>query len=356
MAKNNLLKTILGISIGALAITATVSLIQKLNKPGKQPSISITGTYKVNFYRGDEKVFNSQEIKEGECATDPGAPVTTDTKVFKGWMTEGTEGDEQFDFSTPITKDTNLFANFVYAVYFNANGATGTLPEAQEYKTTKKITLPECSLTKTGETFKGWNDGTVTYQAGDNYVVNRTVTFTAMWSNSNYNQGFKITYLPGDHAIENSEERYGNTSALDNSIVLASSTMFKAQDGYVFDKWKNQATNETYEAGTTQYFTSDITLVATWVEATTESGVGAYTADYTAGIYFPNVTDGTYTNGEFYSGEDFNLTFEYVVSGNTITFTIAGTSYSCEIENNAIKTALVINYNGTSYNFGGTTN
>lgn len=353
MAKNKFLKTILGISIGALAITATVSLIQKLNKPGKQPSISIKGTYKVNFYRGDEKVFNSQEIKEGECATDPGAPVTSDTKVFKGWMTED---DKQFDFSTPITKDTNLFANFVYGVYFNANGATGTLPEAQEYKTTKKIVLPECNLTKTGETFKGWNDGTVTYQAGDNYVVNRTVTFTAMWSNSNYNDGFKITYLPGEHAIANSEERYGRTSALDNSIVLASSTMFKAQDGYVFDKWKNQATNETYEAGTTQYFTSDITLVATWVEATTESGVGAYTADYTAGIYFPNVTDGTYTNGEFSSGEDFNLTFEYVVSGKTITFSIAGTSYSCEIENNAIKTALVINYNGTSYNFGGTTN
>lgn len=41
MAKNNLLKTILGISIGALAITATVSLIQKLNKPGDEPSISV---------------------------------------------------------------------------------------------------------------------------------------------------------------------------------------------------------------------------------------------------------------------------------------------------------------------------
>ena len=348
MAKNNLLKTILGISIGALAITATVSLIQKLNKPGKQPSISITGTYKVNFYRGDEKVFNSQEIKEGECATDPGAPVTGDTKVFKYWMTEG---DEQFDFSTPITKDTNLFANFVYAVYFNANGATGTLPEVQEYKTTKRITLPECNLTKTGETFKGWNDGTVTYQAGDTYVVNQTVTFTALWSKTVYNKGFKITYLPGDHGVvaDDSQEYCDYTNLLDNSVVIFDG--FKAQDGYVFDKWKNQATNETYEAGTTQYFTSDTTLVATWVEATTESGVGAYTSDYTAGIYFPNVTDGTYTNGEFYSGEDFNLTFEYVVSGNTITFSIAGTSYSCEFESGAIKTSMIINYNGVAYNF-----
>ena len=41
MAKNKFLKTILGLSIGALAITATVSLIQKINKPGKEPSISV---------------------------------------------------------------------------------------------------------------------------------------------------------------------------------------------------------------------------------------------------------------------------------------------------------------------------
>lgn len=41
MAKNNLLKTILGISIGALAITATVSLIKNVNKPGNEPSISV---------------------------------------------------------------------------------------------------------------------------------------------------------------------------------------------------------------------------------------------------------------------------------------------------------------------------
>lgn|GEM_PF-4927529 len=41
MAKNKFLKTILGLSIGALAITATVSLIQKINKPGDEPSISV---------------------------------------------------------------------------------------------------------------------------------------------------------------------------------------------------------------------------------------------------------------------------------------------------------------------------
>ena len=45
-----------------------------------------------------EKVLESQEVNEGECATNPGAPATSDTKVFKYWMDEN---DVEFDFSTP---------------------------------------------------------------------------------------------------------------------------------------------------------------------------------------------------------------------------------------------------------------
>lgn len=41
MAKNNLLNTIFYVALASLAITATVSLIQKLNKPGNEPSISV---------------------------------------------------------------------------------------------------------------------------------------------------------------------------------------------------------------------------------------------------------------------------------------------------------------------------
>lgn len=48
MAKNNLLKTILGISIGALAITATVSIIKNINKPGNDPSITTPVEPEVN--------------------------------------------------------------------------------------------------------------------------------------------------------------------------------------------------------------------------------------------------------------------------------------------------------------------
>lgn len=393
---------------------------EETSKPSTSTSTApIVNKYKVNFYRGDEKVLESQEVNEGECATNPGAPATSDTKVFKYWMDEN---DVEFDFSTPITKETNLYAYFVFVVKYEAGGATGALPANEEYKTTKRITLPSCNLTKDGFTFagwsdgtnkympgdlylvstsitfvatwtevipstqyivtfdanggigqvpasqsyesetsitlpsssltkdgfafSGWNDGTSTYKAGATYVVNKSVTFIAVWSTVP-TKGPKITYKPGDHGKGNDIIDYAN--AEDYSIIIRSANTFEAEEGYVFDKWVKEGTSQSYETGSLQYFTSATTLVATWVQA----GLVAYSSDQTAGLSFPNVSkDGSYS-GAFFFGDGFDISFDYVVSGNTLTFTIAGVNYSCEFENYTIK-SLIINYNGKAYNFGTT--
>ena len=317
---------------------------EETSKPSTSTSTTpIVNKYKVNFYRGDEKVLESQEVNEGECATNPGAPATSDTKVFKYWMDEN---DVEFDFSTPITKETNLYAYFVFVVKYEAGGATGTLPANEEYKTTKRITLPSCNLTKDGFTFSGWNDGTSTYKAGATYVVNKSVTFIAVWS-AVPTKGPKVTYKPGDHGKGNDIIDYAN--AEDYSIIIRSANTFEAEEGYVFDKWVKEGTSQSYETGSLQYFTSATTLVATWVQA----GLVAYSSDYLAGLSFPNVSkDGSYS-GAFFFGDGFDISFDYVVSGNTLTFTIAGVNYSCEFENYTIK-SLTINYKGKAYNFGTT--
>lgn len=393
---------------------------EETSKPSTSTSTApIVNKYKVNFYRGDEKVLESQEVNEGECATNPGAPATSDTKVFKYWMDEN---DVEFDFSTPITKETNLYAYFVFVVKYEAGGATGALPANEEYKTTKRITLPSCnltkdgftfagwsdgtnkympgdlylvstsitfvatwteiipstqyivtfdanggigqvpasqsyesetsitlpssSLTKDGFTFSGWNDGTSTYKAGDTYVVNKSVTFIAVWS-AVPTKGPKVTYKPGDHGKGNDIIDYAN--AEDYSIIIRNANTFEAEEGYVFDKWVKEGTSQSYETGSLQYFTSATTLVATWVQA----GLGTYSSDYSAGLSFPNVSkDGSYS-GAFFFGDGFDISFDYVVSGNTLTFTIAGVNYSCEFENYTIK-SLIINYKGKAYNFGTT--
>ena len=63
-----------------------------------------------------------------------------------------------------------------------ADGATGTVPEAQEVAVGEEITLKSNPFTYEGHTFAGWSDGTETYKAGDKYTVLADVTFTATWT------------------------------------------------------------------------------------------------------------------------------------------------------------------------------
>lgn len=70
-----------------------------------------------------------------------------------------------------------------YNVSFALDG--GIFVPNEDFETTTVVlqsgtyTLP--SANKYGYTFEGWNDGTNTYSAGDEYVLNADVSFTAQW-------------------------------------------------------------------------------------------------------------------------------------------------------------------------------
>ena len=63
-----------------------------------------------------------------------------------------------------------------------ADGATGTVPEAQVVTVGEEIELIANPFTYEGHTFAGWSDGSKTYKAGDKYKVSGNVTFTATWT------------------------------------------------------------------------------------------------------------------------------------------------------------------------------
>lgn len=71
-----------------------------------------------------------------------------------------------------------------YNVSFALDG--GTFVPNEDFETTTVVlqagtyNLP--SANKYGYTFEGWNDGTNTYSAGDEYVLNANVSFTAQWT------------------------------------------------------------------------------------------------------------------------------------------------------------------------------
>ncbi len=76
----------------------------------------------------------------------------------------------------------NDYPMLAITIVYKLNGGTGSLPEPNyTYDIDDEITLPS-GITKLGNKFVGWNDGTSTYDAGAPYTIkSETVVFTAQW-------------------------------------------------------------------------------------------------------------------------------------------------------------------------------
>ncbi|MDE7140441.1 MAG: InlB B-repeat-containing protein, partial [Treponemataceae bacterium] len=82
------------------AITADVKLVAKWKDPNKEYCT-------VTFKESDGKE-TTQSVEKGTKATRPTADPTKDGYTFLGWY----EGDNEFNFATPITTDTKLTAKW----------------------------------------------------------------------------------------------------------------------------------------------------------------------------------------------------------------------------------------------------
>lgn len=71
-----------------------------------------------------------------------------------------------------------------FDIKFEPAGAdSGTPIVLKNQKPGDQVKIPENPFTKSGFDFDGWNDGTQTYQPGDDYTIpDHDVTFTAQWS------------------------------------------------------------------------------------------------------------------------------------------------------------------------------
>lgn len=94
----------------------------------------------------------------------------------------GTKSGERIYITKMIVYYEDDNASSTYSVSFDCNGSDSGCPkDLSDVTAGSEITLPEAP-TKANYTFSGWNDGTSTYQAGQEYTVNSNVTFTAQWT------------------------------------------------------------------------------------------------------------------------------------------------------------------------------
>ncbi len=158
--------------------------------------------YTVTFDPNNDGATWTVKVNHGATVARPAEDPTIESgKTFRYWANGG-----EYDFATPVTADLELTAEYAWKITFLAGeGATGTVePQWVKMWRPNAITLPQATgLSNGSKVFAGWNDGTMTYDAGDLYGTSglQNVTFTAQWNDSQPvdPNKFTLTFTVGGH-------------------------------------------------------------------------------------------------------------------------------------------------------------
>lgn len=116
------------------------------------------------------------------------------------------------------------------------------------------------NFSKTGHTFRCWNNGTNDVNAGDNITVSGNVTLTAQWNPIEYT----ITYKPG---FETSQPDIEDTKYYGEDYEIADNVFDAPSDAHSFAGWKDGSNNE-WTPGDIYDGNDALTLTAQWTTAT----------------------------------------------------------------------------------------
>lgn len=148
----------------------------------------------------------SQKVNYNDTATRPDNP-TKEGFGFLGWFLDK-EGSSEFDFATPITEKTVLYAAWeagIWTVTFISNG--GSSVATQKVNSGEKATEPS-KPTRTGYTFKGWySDSNLATKFSFNDKITSDITLYAKWLVITYSVAFESN---GGTAVSAQTVAYGD--------------------------------------------------------------------------------------------------------------------------------------------------
>lgn len=234
-------------------------------------------------------------VRLGETVARPADP-TRAMNEFGGWFT-GRVGGEQYDFSSPVTGATTLYAHWLrseYVVTFNVNGATlnagadfgeGAVSRGKVQYTVRRGTSAESiaasiisNVTYDGHKFVGWYNRAVDAETGepsdarevDLSAIGDDMTVYAKWELESYEVKFDLNYDGAPAAPETQTVKYGKQATEPEKPTRA---------GYRLVGWYTDA------AGTTQFtfdmaVTGNLTLYARWIDNSQAAGSVTVTYNY----------------------------------------------------------------------------
>ena len=251
--------------------------------------------YEVSFITEHGNTPTSQNVKFNGTATDPGK-LTADGYTFIGWYADAAYTTE-FNFSTPITGDTKVYAKWTandYEVSFITEH--GDAPASQNVKYNNPATDPG-ELTEDGYTFGGWyTDDTYSTKFDFSTPIKGDTKVYAKWEKNApntyalnvsgafvYVDGVDVTAPAGDTSLPLEK---------DASVRLVADPD-RMPSGMVFDRWTilNGALNaddaEKFETGRTlEEFAFTMPAEPLSIEATPrmQEEEGSDTASVIAGV------------------------------------------------------------------------
>ena len=264
--------------------------------------------YTVSFNTDGGTFVSSQQVEEDSFATEPTTTTTKEGYTFNGWI---------YDFTTPITNNTTIKANWQiinYAVTYNLNGGINNENNPDKYTVEQAVTLS--APTRKGYTFISWSDnGKIAKgSVGDK-------TFTASWQIIEY----AITYnLNGGTNNVNNPDKY----TVEQAVTLSAPT----KKGYTFTGWSD---NGKIEKGTID----NKVFTASWT-ANTDT---PYKIEY----YLQNLEDDNYT---LYETENLKGTTDTIATATKTYehFTVIDSTKSANINGNG-NTVLKVYYTRNRY-------
>jgi uncharacterized repeat protein (TIGR02543 family) len=208
--------------------------------------------YSVSFSVDGGSAVAAQTVKAGGLAVYPITPTKTNY-TFSCWCTDSSLSNV-FDFATPITTNTTLYAKWIQysnTVTFDSNG--GSAVAAQNVKIGGYATEPT-KPTRTGFVFDCWcTDSSLTNEFHfDRTTVNSAMTLYAKWSTQVLTVSFDTN---GGSTVDSQSVSY-NGKAIFPDIPT--------KEGSVFEMWR-MLSGETYtEFDFNSAITADVTLYAKW--------------------------------------------------------------------------------------------
>ena len=173
----------------------------------------------VTFNTAGGTAIDSALVDFGKAVEKPAADPEKEGFVFVGWY-EDAKFTKEFDFETPIVKDTTIYACFGKTVTFDSNGGSAVAPVVVPVGSS--VDQP-ADPTMVGGVFEGWFRGDVEYDFET--AVIEDITLVAHWKQGR-SVTFNLNYTGAAYNIVSVER--GNKVDKPKNPVRA---------GYFFDGW-----------------------------------------------------------------------------------------------------------------------